>query len=106
MLDFYLIKDQDSVNSVSTDADSELVGTLSEEAFKTLQSQGIIESKYDYWANFRWPCDEVKFMFEMLLEKYPLLRNANETVDSQALELFTLLNKAVWKNYGLAAFSD
>ena len=106
MLDFYLIKDQDSANSIAKDTDFELAGTLSEEAFNTLQNQGIIASKYDYWADFRWPYDEVNVMFEMLLKKYPLLRTANEVSNSQASELFTLLNKAVWKNYGLASFAD
>ncbi|MBD0296596.1 MAG: hypothetical protein ICV84_15590 [Flavisolibacter sp.] len=103
MLDFYLVKDESP--SPKSSAGLELAGRLSEPAFEELQSQQVIESRFDYYTDFRWSSHQVRQKVDALMKRQSDPRKQPNQSDSEAI-LLTILEKAVGNQSGLVAYAD
>lgn len=99
MLDFYIIHDELSKPSYPAKANLEYVGGLDDRTFENLKSKGLIESKFDYYSDFRWSSNFVK-------RKYISLLNHENQSDSDVRKLIEFVNKAKTIDCGLIAYCD
>ncbi|GGG53771.1 hypothetical protein [Hymenobacter glacieicola] len=99
MLDFYLI--HDSQNPSSKGLDLKRIGGIKDELFFQLQTEGIIDSWFDYYGKFRWGNELVVRMLTKLRGKPNSL-----TLQHEQTAFIAILQKAVDANSGLLAFGD
>lgn len=97
MLDFYLIND-DQVKP-SSPQEKKLVGGLDDHTFENLKSKGVIDSRFDYYSDFRWGTPLIKQIREKILQK-------QIQSDSDVKQLLKLLDIADKEQSGLIAYSD
>lgn len=98
MLDFYFIKDNQT-NPNDPDNDLELAGSLAAKTFDNLVRKGMIDSRFDYYSDFRWS--------ELLIKQ---IRQNSERMqlesDSDVKQLLRLIDSALSKQSGLIAYGD
>lgn len=98
MLDFYYIADTTHFKPDGTDA-LEKAGSIELNVFDRLQRKGIIDSRFDYFSDFRWSAVLVK----QLVEK----ASAGKFVhDTDVKQLLHILLPAMDRGTGLAALAD
>lgn len=99
MLDFYFMNDS-AMNSKSLLPENlEFAGSLDDKAFQNLKAKGIIESRYDYYSDFRWNVVQVKQIHSMIHQKSLM-------TDSDVKTLKAFLDQAMIKECGLIAYCD
>lgn len=105
MLDFYTIPDE--MDKPGWPAKNELIRIdgLSLKDFDDLIKKKLIADRFDFWTDFRWSKSMVTAMYNVLLQKYPALRE-NKLKIKAVNKLFTILDTAVKENVGLIAYCD
>ncbi|GAA4378012.1 hypothetical protein [Hymenobacter koreensis] len=106
MLDFYLLDDGAAIPNPVRLAELPKAGELSEEEFTHLQKLRIIETRLDFYHNFRWSSDMVTMKLQLLLRRYPDLTPASATPDAEAQRFFLILLNASSASTGLLAIAD
>jgi hypothetical protein len=99
MLDFYSIKDDQTKPSSPEQLDLKFVGGLEEEAFENLRNKKIIDSRFNYYTDFRWSATMVKQLHETIKKK-------QIQSDTDVHQLIKLLNIADNNKCGLVAYAD
>lgn len=98
MLDFYFISEETTKPNYP-DKDLELAGSLDAKTFDNLVRKGIIDSRFDYYSDFRWS--------ELLIKQ--IRQNSNGMrleSDSDVKQLLRLIDSALSKQSGLIAYGD
>lgn len=98
MLDFYIIKDEQSKPSYPLQANLEFIAGLDSGTFDNLISKGIIDSRFDYYSDFRWNSN----LIEQINSKVSKIINSDSDIDKLKL----ILNKALELQCGIIAFCD
>lgn len=96
MLDFYLIQDQQIKPDYPEQAKLKFAGGIESNTFTLLVKKGIIDSKYNYYSDFRWTNDEV----------HQITKRAIAQADTTSEKLILILNQAINSNTGLIAYCD
>lgn len=95
MLDFYLLPDD---KPMPRKLDSlEYAGGLEYDVYDRLVSKRIIDSRFDYYSDFRWSN-------HIILQIYSRINEIN--LDSDLSKVKSILDKANAKGYGLIALAD
>jgi hypothetical protein len=97
MLIFYLIND-DHVKP-NTPQEKKHVGGLDDQTFENLKRKGIIDTRFDYYSDFRWGTAIIKQILEKISQK-------QIQSDNDVKELLKLLNIAEKEQSGLIAYCD
>lgn len=95
MLDFYTI--QDSATTPKTINQQKHAGGLTEEVFEQLMQLGVIDTRFDFYKDFRWNNDQVQ-KIKKVCDK--IMPEANVEI------LIRILDLALMSNLGLIAISD
>ena len=98
MLDFYLIKDRQTKPSYPEQANLEYVSGLNSKTFDNLKEKGVIDSRFDYYSDFRWNMK--------LVEQINMKVIKNGKSDSDFKKLSEILEKALKYKTGLIAYCD
>lgn len=98
MLDFYFISD-DQTKPNYPDQDLELAGSLDAKTFDSLIQKGIIDSRFDYYSDFRWSETLVKQMRQTIEDR-------QSYSDTDVKKLLELIDSALSKRSGLMAYGD
>lgn len=96
MLDFYLIKDEQRKPDYPEQENLEFAGGIDYETYENLVKKGIIDSRFDYYSDFRWDCKIIEQL---------TTRNDVDS-DSDFKKLNKILRKATETNNGLIAYCD
>ena len=97
MLEFYLINhDQVKPNSPQ---EKKHVGGLDDHTFENLKRKGIIDTRFDYYSDFRWGTAIIKQIHERIWQK-------QIQSDTDVKELRKLLDIADKEQSGLIAYGD
>jgi hypothetical protein len=99
MLDFYFISYEQEKPSSKELKNFELAGSVSEEDFEYFKSIKIIESRFDYYKDFRWNS-------VFISQKTKKLIGEKLVLDNRINQFLKILNTALDKKKGLLAFSD
>lgn len=99
MLDFYILKDDQALPNYPKQLGLEFVGGLDEKTFFNLQNKGIIDSRFDYYSDFRLGTALIKQIRETILQK-------QLQADTDVKMLTQLFDRADKKQNGLIAFGD
>jgi hypothetical protein len=99
MLEFYLIKDDQSKPNNPRNNGLEFIGGLDENTFEDLQHREIIDRRFDYYSNFRWDTSVVRQLKETIKQK-------QTNLDNNIKQLLELLEKASNVQSGLIAYGD
>lgn len=99
MLDLYFINDEQYKPKNLIKSGLEFAGSLEFEIFENLQNKGIIETRFDYYTDFRWGSTFIK-------QKLLTLKEKDYKSDTEIKQLFDLLQKASIRNNGLIAYAD
>jgi hypothetical protein len=99
MLDFYIIKDNQSKPGYPGQAGLEFVGGLDDKTFDNLQNKGIIDSRFDYYSDFRLGTDLIKQIRQNILQK-------QLQADDDVKMLIQLFDAADMHQSGLIAYGD
>jgi hypothetical protein len=99
MLDFYIIKDDQSKPNYPEQAGLEFVGGLDDKTFDNLQNKGIIDSRFDYYSDFRLGTVLIKQIRQNILQK-------QLQADDDVKMLIQLFDAADMQQSGLIAYGD
>lgn len=99
MLDFYIINDNQSSPAFPEQLGLEFVGGLNDIIFENLQNKEIIDTRFDYYSDFRLDVLQIRKIRQNIIQKK--LQN-----DSDVKSLIYLLDFADNKQSGLIAFGD
>lgn len=99
MLDFYFMNDSDIKPHSPGEQNLEFAGSLDDKTFQNLKTKGIIESRYDYYSDFRWGEALVKHIHSMIHQK-------GRMTDRDVKILKAFLAQAMERQCGLIAFGD
>jgi hypothetical protein len=99
MLDFYIIKDDQSKPGYPEQAGLAFAGGLDDNTFDNLQNKGIIDSRFDYYSNFRLGTDLIKQIRQNILQK-------QLQADDDVKMLIQLFDAADMHQSGLIAYGD
>lgn len=99
MLDFYIIKDDQSKPNYPEKAGLEFVGGLDDKTFDNLQNKGIIDRRFDYYSDFRLGTVLIKQIRQNILQKQLL-------ADDDVKMLIQLFDAADMQQSGLIAYGD
>lgn len=94
MLDFYIIKDTEVRQTPNK---LRYAGGLEFGPFKRLANLGIIDSKFDYYSDFRW---QSSYLHQIALKMEGLESNTD------IAKLKSIIDKAINTQSGLIAFAD
>ena len=97
MLDFYLISDSEGKPKPDKLNILDYAGGLESDIFDRLVRKGIIDSRFDYYSDFRWG--------NQLIQQIDSKANDLNT-DTDVKKLKEIIDKAVIKESGLIAFGD
>ena len=97
MLDFYLISDSEGKPKPEKLDSLDYAGGLESDIFDRLVRKGIIDSRFDYYSDFRWG--------NQLIQQIDSKANDLNT-DTDVKKLKEIIDKAVIKESGLIAFGD
>jgi hypothetical protein len=92
---FYIIKD----DQVNYSLGLEFVGELNEESFNNLQNKGIIDSRFDYYSDFRLGRILIEQIQQIIIQK-------ELQADIDVKKLTQLFDNAIKKQSGLIAYGD
>lgn len=98
MLDFYFISDNQTKPNYP-DRDLELAGSLDVRTFDHLIRKGIIDSRFDYYSDFRWSETLVKQMRQTI-------ENKQLSSDTDVKKFLEFIDLALSKQSGLMAYGD
>lgn len=99
MLDFYLI--QDNQNQSSRGLVLKPVGSIEDNLFFQLQTEGIIAPWFDYYSKFRWGSELVARMLQKLrLEAY------TAGLTKERIAFMQMLQQAIDAGCGLMAIGE
>ena len=98
MLDFYLINDKQSKPNYPEKANLEYISGLNSKTFENLKEFRIIDSRFDYYSDFRWNNGLVKQISKKAFEK--------RESDTDIEKLCEILDKALESNSGIIAYCD
>ncbi|WP_378173242.1 hypothetical protein [Aquimarina sp. SS2-1] len=73
MLDFYLINDEQPKPSYPEQANLEFISGLNSKTFESLKEKEIIDSRFDYYSDFRWNFQLVKQISKKVTKKKNLI---------------------------------
>lgn len=99
MLDFYLIKDDESKPPYPEKLGLKFIGGLDYKIFENLQKKQIIDSRFDYYKDFRWETYLIKQMEEKIKEE-------KFKHDSDLKALLEIFRPTQTQNMGLIAYAD
>lgn len=99
MLDFYIIKDEQSKPGYPEQIGLQFAGGLDDTTFGGLQKKGIIDSRFDYYSDFRLETTVIKQIRQTILQK----RLQADSDVKKLLDLFDLADKS---GSGLIAYGD
>ena len=99
MLDFYIIKDDQVKPNYPEQLALEFAGGLDTETFDNLQNKGIIDSRFDYYSDFRLETLLIKQIRLTIIQK-------QFQTDSDVKKLIQLFDTADEKQSGLLAYGD
>lgn len=99
MLDFYLIRDDQTKPGYPEQAALELIGSLDSETFERLKKQKIISDRFDYYADFRWDTSLIKQIKTTIQQR-------KVQIDIDIKQLVSLLDVAEKNQSGLMAYGD
>ena len=99
MLDFYLINDDQTKPNSPDQLDLKFVGGLDDKTFENLQSKNIIDTRFDYYKDFRWTQSIIKQLREAISKK-------QMQADTDIQQLIKLLDLADKNKSGLIAYAD
>lgn len=105
MLDFYKIPDETSKPDWPEKINLEWVDGLELNDFDDLKNKGLIAERFDFWTDFRWNRKSTLELYDLILKKYPELREDKLTIKS-VNKLFNIVDNAVKENIGLIAYCD
>ena len=97
MLDFYIISDSEGKPKPDKLDKLNYAGGLESDIFDRLVRKGIIDSKFDFYSDFRWSNQLVKQIDSKTKEF---------TTDSDITALKTIINKAINSDSGLISCGD
>jgi len=98
MLDFYLIKNQQTKPEYPEQANLTHIAALDSPTFYSLVKKGHIDNRFDYYSDFRWDLELVKKI------KSQLERASESDTDCKKLKI--ILDKAIASSSGVIAYSD
>ncbi|WP_271784735.1 hypothetical protein [Aquimarina algiphila] len=98
MLDFYLIKDDQPKPSYPELIDLEFIIGLDLVTFKSLIKKQLIDSRFDYYSDFRWD--------ESLIKQIELKISRIQKFDSATKKLEQIIKKAIDKNCDIITYCD
>lgn len=97
MLDFYLLSDAESKPKPDELGNLDYAGGLESNIYNRLVRKGIIDSRFDYYSDFRWGNQLIK----------QIDSKANDfSGDSDVNKLKEIIDKAINKELGLIAIGD
>lgn len=99
MLDFYIIKDDQSKPNYPEQLGLEFVGGLEYKTFENLQNKGIIDRRFDYYSDFRLGTVLIKQIRQTIIQK-------QLQADSDVKKLTQLFDSADKNLSGLIAYGD
>ncbi|MCE7995698.1 MAG: hypothetical protein HEP71_27210 [Roseivirga sp.] len=105
MLDFYKISDDIPKPDWPEKINLERVDGLAFDEFEDLKKKGLIEERFHYWMDFRWNYQSARKLHDLILEKYPQLREHELKIKS-VNKLFNIIDSTVRDNSGLIAYCD
>lgn len=97
MLDFYLISDSEGKPKPDKLGNLDYAGGLEPDIYDRLVRKGIIDSRFDYYSDFSWG--------NQLVKQIESKANSFNT-DSDVIKLKKIIDKAIYKEFGLIAFGD
>lgn len=99
MLDFYIIRDVQSKPGYPEQAGLEFAGGLDDKTFDNLQKKGIIDTRFDYYSDFRLGTTLIKQIRQTILQR-------KLTEDPDVKNLLDIFEKADKAESGLIAYGD
>ncbi len=96
MIDFYLIKDEQPKPDYPEQASLEFVDGINYKTYENLVKKGIIDSRFDYYSDFRWNSQLIEQIFKRI----------KKPTDSDFRVLNKILNRATESKKGLIAYCD
>jgi hypothetical protein len=99
MLDFYIIKDDLAKPTYPEQLGLVFAGGLELKTFENLQHKGIIDSRFDYYSDFRLETLLIKQIRQTIIQK-------QFQTDSDVKKLTQLFDSADEKQSGLIAYGD
>lgn len=99
MLDFYIIKDDQSTPNHPEQLGLEFVGGLDSKTFDNLQNKGIIDRQFDYYSDFRIGSARIQQIRQTIIQMQ--LQG-----DSDVKKLIQLFDAAVNNLSGLIAYGN
>lgn len=98
MLDFYLINDEQKTPKHPKQINLRYICGLDSKTFENLKEKGIIDSRFDYYSDFRWRTKLVKEINIKALK--------NKGIDTDIKKLYLILEKALETKSGIIAYCD
>ncbi|MCD8433606.1 hypothetical protein LNJ05_12615 [Tenacibaculum finnmarkense genomovar ulcerans] len=98
MLDFYLIKDDQPKPNYPEQVSLEFVIGLDSKTFESLIKKRLIDSRFDYYSDFRWNLK--------VIEQINLNIVKAKNLDSDIDKLNLIINKALELKSGIIAYCD
>ena len=98
MLDFYIIKDEQPKPNYPEQVNLEFISGLDSRTFDNLISKGVIDSRFDYYSDFRWNNSLIK----QINSKVSKIKNSDSDID----KLNLILKKALELECGIIAYCD
>lgn len=100
MLDFYIISDeQDYPNPEDVDQ-LKYVGGIDSDVYRRLVKKDIIDSRFDYYSDFRWSLAIVNQI------KQKIDKSDCASSDTDIKQLHKILKEALLNEHGLVAYGD
>ncbi|MFT5777104.1 MAG: hypothetical protein ACI837_000035 [Crocinitomicaceae bacterium] len=99
MLDFYLIRGEQSTPEDPEEMGLEFVGGLDLDVYDRLQQKDIIDNTYSFFSDFRWNASVID-------EIYKRATHERFRSDTDAHKIVGLIGQARLKNSGLFATCD
>lgn len=97
MLDFYLISDEEEKPEVDKLDNLDYAGGLELNVFDRLVKKGVVDSRFDYYTDFRWE--------NQLIQQ--IISKANRlSADTDVKKLKEIIDKVAIADVGLIAFGD
>lgn len=99
MLDFYVIKDEQTKPNSPGQIGLQFAGGLDDETFGRLKSKSIIDDRFDYYSDFRWGTSVIKQINEKIM-------NRHLHADTDVKALLQIIQLADKNQSGLIAYAD
>lgn len=97
MLDFYLIADSASRPKPDQLDKLDYLGELESAVYSRLIKKGIIDSRFDYYSDFRWTNSIIQQIRS---------RIKNFSADADVLQVLKIIDQVSNLEFGLIAFGD